>query len=95
MTIAENNRVSLTEKTVYVTSTFAPAVLSTPVYLYVPKFYTDVVGISITVLDYLMFSVRIFDAVTVPAIEYTPIEHKHVLANAVPTSQLVQFLWKS
>jgi len=70
MTTAEKNRVGWPEKLAYAAPAFALAVVGIPVYVYIPKFYTDVVGINITVLGYLMFSVRIFDAVTDPAIGY-------------------------
>ena len=70
MTATEKHRVFLTEKFAYAAPAFALAVVGIPVYVYIPKFYTDVVGINITVLGYLMFSVRIFDAVTDPAIGY-------------------------
>ena len=70
MTAAEEYRVALTEKLAYAAPAFALAVVGIPVYVYIPKFYTDVVGINITVLGYLMFSVRVFDAVTDPAIGY-------------------------
>ena len=52
----------------YAMPAFFLAVVGIPVYVYIPKFYTDVVGIDIAVLGYLLFSVRIFDAVTDPAI---------------------------
>jgi GPH family glycoside/pentoside/hexuronide:cation symporter len=64
------NSVALSEKLAYAAPAFALAVVGIPVYVYIPKFYTDVVGINITVLGYLMFSVRIFDAITDPAIGY-------------------------
>jgi len=70
MTTATNHRVSSTEKFAYAAPAFALAVVGIPVYVFIPKFYTDVVGINITILGYLMFSVRIFDAVTDPAIGY-------------------------
>ena len=70
MKLADEYRVALTEKLAYAAPAFALAVVGIPVYVYIPKFYTDVVGINITVLGYLMFSVRIFDAVTDPAIGY-------------------------
>ncbi len=70
MTAAKEFRVSLTQKLAYAAPAFALAVVGIPVYVYIPKFYTDVVGINITVLGYLLFSVRIFDAVTDPAIGY-------------------------
>ena len=70
MTAVEKNRVTLTQKFAYAAPAFALAVVGIPVYVYIPKFYTDVVGINISVLGILMFSVRIFDAVTDPAIGY-------------------------
>ena len=70
MAAAKEFRVNLTQKLAYAAPAFALAVVGIPVYVYIPKFYTDVVGINITVLGYLLFSVRIFDAVTDPAIGY-------------------------
>jgi GPH family glycoside/pentoside/hexuronide:cation symporter len=62
--------ISISKKFAYALPAFALAVVGIPVYVYIPKFYTDVVGINITVLGYLLFSVRIFDAVTDPALGY-------------------------
>jgi GPH family glycoside/pentoside/hexuronide:cation symporter len=62
--------VPMLKKIAYATPAFALAVVGIPVYVYIPKFYTDVVGINITVLGYLLFSVRIFDAFTDPALGY-------------------------
>jgi GPH family glycoside/pentoside/hexuronide:cation symporter len=45
---------------------FALAIIGIPVYVYIPKFYTDVVGIDITLAGLLLFGVRLFDAVTDP-----------------------------
>ena len=70
MTTAKKDRIAWTAKLAYAAPAFALAVVGIPVYVYIPKFYTDVVGINITVLGYLMFSVRIFDAITDPAIGY-------------------------
>ena len=70
MTNEYKHKVTLTEKLAYAAPAFALAVVGIPVYVYIPKFYTDVVGINITVLGYLLFSVRIFDALTDPAIGY-------------------------
>ena len=47
-------------------SAFALAVVGIPIYVYLPKFYTDVVGIDITALGTILASVRIFDAITDP-----------------------------
>ena len=62
--------IPISKKIAYAMPAFALAVVGIPVYVYIPKFYSDVVGINITVLGYLMFGVRLFDAVTDPAIGY-------------------------
>lgn len=70
MTTGEINRVALSQKFAYAAPAFALAVVGIPVYVYIPKFYSDVIGVNITVLGYILFSVRIFDALTDPAIGY-------------------------
>lgn len=65
-----NALVPLRQKLAYAAPAFALAVVGIPVYVYIPKFYTDVVGVHITVLGYLVLAVRLFDAVTDPAIGY-------------------------
>jgi GPH family glycoside/pentoside/hexuronide:cation symporter len=60
----------VSKKLAYAAPAFALAVVGIPVYVYLPKFYTDVVGIDITALGYLLASVRIFDAVTDPVMGY-------------------------
>jgi len=45
---------------------FALAMIGIPVYVYIPKFYTDVVGVNITSAGIILFSVRLFDAITDP-----------------------------
>ena len=62
--------IALSKKIAYSAPAFALAVVGIPVYVYIPKFYTDVVGINIAALGSLLFSVRIFDAITDPAIGY-------------------------
>jgi GPH family glycoside/pentoside/hexuronide:cation symporter len=58
----------LSLKLAYAMPAFALAVVGIPVYVYIPKFYTDIVGVDIAVVGYLLFGVRIFDAVTDPII---------------------------
>jgi GPH family glycoside/pentoside/hexuronide:cation symporter len=55
-------------KLAYAMPAFSLAVVGIPVYVYIPKFYTDIVGVDIAVVGYLLFGVRIFDAVTDPII---------------------------
>jgi GPH family glycoside/pentoside/hexuronide:cation symporter len=64
----QSDRVPLKTKIAYALPAFFLAVVGIPVYVYIPKFYTDVVGVDIAIIGYLLFSVRIFDAVTDPAI---------------------------
>ena len=53
-------RVPLTKKIAYAMPAFFLAVVGIPVYVYIPKFYTDVIGVDIAILGYILFSVRIF-----------------------------------
>jgi glycoside/pentoside/hexuronide:cation symporter, GPH family len=62
--------VPILKKLAYAAPAFALAVVGIPVYVYLPKFYTDTVGIDITALGYILASVRIFDAVTDPPMGY-------------------------
>lgn len=70
MTNIETLKVPLTKKFAYSLPAFFLAVVGIPVYVYIPKFYSDVVGVNIAVLGYVLFSVRIFDAITDPALGY-------------------------
>ena len=47
---------------------FALAVVGIPVYVYLPKFYSDVVGIDIALMGFILLAVRLFDAVSDPVI---------------------------
>jgi GPH family glycoside/pentoside/hexuronide:cation symporter len=58
------------KKLAYAAPAFALAVVGIPIYVYLPKFYTDVVGIEITALGTILASVRIFDAITDPPMGY-------------------------
>lgn len=70
MTAGEKKHVAFGQKLAYAAPAFALAVVGIPVYVYIPKFYSDVVGVNITIIGYILFSVRIFDALTDPAIGY-------------------------
>jgi glycoside/pentoside/hexuronide:cation symporter, GPH family len=59
---------SITRKLAYAAPAFSLAVVGIPVYVYIPKFYTDVVGVHISALGAILLMVRLFDAVTDPAI---------------------------
>jgi GPH family glycoside/pentoside/hexuronide:cation symporter len=55
MMTAKKDRVPLRKKIAYAAPAYALAVVGIPVYVYIPKFYTDVVGINIAILGYLLF----------------------------------------
>jgi GPH family glycoside/pentoside/hexuronide:cation symporter len=63
-------KVPTSKKVAYAAPAFALAIVGIPVYVYIPKFYTDVVGVNIAILGYLLLAVRLFDAITDPAIGY-------------------------
>ncbi len=65
-----SEKVPIGQKVAYAAPAFALAVVGIPVYVYIPKFYTDVVGVNIAILGYLLLAVRLFDAVTDPAIGF-------------------------
>jgi GPH family glycoside/pentoside/hexuronide:cation symporter len=70
MASAAPERVPASKKLAYAAPAFALAVVGIPVYVYLPKFYTDTVGIDIAALGVILGSVRIFDAVTDPPMGY-------------------------
>jgi len=61
-------KLSWTEKLAYAAPAFALAVVGIPVYVYIPKFYTDVIGVHVSAMGVILLVVRLFDAVTDPAI---------------------------
>jgi len=70
VTDTAKNKVPFFRKLTYSMPAFSLAVVGIPVYVYLPKFYTDVVGIDIVGLGYILLTVRVFDALTDPAIGY-------------------------
>jgi glycoside/pentoside/hexuronide:cation symporter, GPH family len=61
---------SFSKKVAYAAPAFTLAVVGIPVYVYIPKFYSDVVGVHIGMLGFLLLAVRLFDAVTDPLLGY-------------------------
>ncbi len=70
MSAHAETKVQWAKKIAYSAPAYALAVIGIPVYVYIPKFYTDVVGINVVMLGYILFSVRMFDAVTDPILGY-------------------------
>ncbi len=53
-------------KIAYAAPAFALAVVGIPVYVYLPKFYTDVVGVPVAAVGGILAGVRLLDAATDP-----------------------------
>ncbi len=62
----EQSPVSRKIKISYALPAFALAVVGIPIYVYIPKFYSDVVGVHIGLLGAIILIIRIFDAVSDP-----------------------------
>ena len=60
--------VSFAKRLAYAAPAFSLAVVGIPIYVYIPKFYTDVVGVHITLLGSIILGIRVFDAATDPLI---------------------------
>jgi GPH family glycoside/pentoside/hexuronide:cation symporter len=63
-----NTKLPLLTKLTYALPAFSLAVIGIPVYVYMPKFYTDVIGLNIAFIGGILLAARIFDAITDPAI---------------------------
>ena len=64
------HRISWPDKFAYALPALSLAVIGIPVYVFLPKFYTDTIGLSISTVGILLMGVRLFDAVTDPVIGY-------------------------
>jgi len=58
----------LPRRLAYALPAFALAVVGIPIYVYLPKFYTDVLGVDIAALGAVLLAARVFDAVSDPLI---------------------------
>jgi len=63
-----NKKLPLLTKLSYALPAFSLAVIGIPVYVYMPKFYTDVIGLNIAYVGGVLLAARILDAITDPAI---------------------------
>lgn len=58
------------DKFAYAIPALPLAIIGIPVYVFLPKFYTDTVGLSISTVGILLMAVRLFDGLTDPVIGY-------------------------
>lgn len=70
------HRIALSTKLAYAAPAFALAVVGIPIYVYIPKFYSDVVGVNIGIIGIILLVARVFDAVTDPLIGFLS-DHTH------------------
>ena len=66
MSTTSDNAIPFAKKLAYASPAFALAVVGIPVYVYLPKFYSDVVGMNIAVVGSVLLGARMFDSVTDP-----------------------------
>lgn len=59
-------KLPLFKKISYALPAFTLAVIGIPVYVYIPKFYTDTIGVPVVLVGVILLFIRIFDAVTDP-----------------------------
>lgn len=52
--------------TAYALPAFALAVVGIPIYIYIPKFYTDTLGLPVSLAGISLLAIRAFDAITDP-----------------------------
>lgn len=62
--------ISWPDKLAYSLPALSLAIIGIPVYVFLPKFYTDTIGLSMSTIGILLMAVRLFDAVTDPVIGY-------------------------
>ena len=65
-----SGKVPTSKRIAYAAPAFALAVVGIPIYVYIPKFYSDVVGVHIGILGTIILVIRLFDAITDPAIGF-------------------------
>jgi GPH family glycoside/pentoside/hexuronide:cation symporter len=93
--------VSALRRVAYGVPAFALAAVGIPLYVHLPKFYTDVVGVDVTALGILLVVARVFDAVTDPLLGFlsdrtrTPFGRRrpYIAGAAVPLAASVYLLF--
>ncbi|MDD9301944.1 MAG: MFS transporter [Desulfobacter sp.] len=63
-------KLSWADRFAYALPALSLAIIGIPVYVFLPKFYTDTMGLGISTVGGLLMAVRFFDAITDPVIGY-------------------------
>jgi glycoside/pentoside/hexuronide:cation symporter, GPH family len=58
MKTVDSKTVPLHKKIAYAAPAYALAVVGIPIYVYIFKFYTDIVGINVMIMGYILLMVR-------------------------------------
>lgn len=66
--MSEPGSLSLAKRLAYAAPGFALAVVGIPIYVFVPKLYTDVVGVDVRTVGAILVGVRVFDAALDPLV---------------------------
>jgi GPH family glycoside/pentoside/hexuronide:cation symporter len=88
------------QRLAYAAPAFALAFVGIPIYVYLPNFYTDVVGVDVVVLGAVILAARLFDAFTDPLTGYLSDRTRtrfgrrrpYIAIGAVPLAASVLFL---
>lgn len=68
MSSKPDKKLPVSRQLAYAAPAFALAAIGIPVYVYIPKYYTDYMGVNIMIVGYLLLAIRLFDAITDPII---------------------------
>lgn len=96
-----NERVPYFIKISYALPAFTLAVIGIPVYVYIPKFYTDTLGVPVAAAGVILLAIRLFDAFSDPFIGFvsdkirTPFGRRRpmILAGGILVSASIIFLF--
>jgi GPH family glycoside/pentoside/hexuronide:cation symporter len=66
--VSVSERVRLSDKIIYSLPGLVLAAIGVPLYVYIPKFYTDVVGVSAQAMGALILAARLIDAASDPLV---------------------------
>lgn len=66
----DKKRLTRLQKTAYASPGLALALVGVPLYIYIPKFYSDVAGAPLAIMGYIILAVRILDGVLDPIAGY-------------------------
>ena len=88
----EKEPLTLSQKAAYAAPGLSLAVVGVPLYVYIPKFYTDVVGVPIAVLGHIVLAARLLDGILDPAVGYLSDQTRSRLGRRRPYIAVASFI---